>query len=233
MKRKIFEKILAIGSVIVAIVFVLVLLITMFGGIDATEFNNQLVQGLFVSLGVVYLLLAAGIIAYQFIDSDAVKEIVINSHKQTSTKASAAVIKKIAKKHIATVEGVKCSRVIISLTEYGVRLKVGIKVVDKEIQEVAALLKCMLEDVYYEILGYRFYAIDFKVLSLKSTYSSDMSSVEEKAKEELVKQKEEDEEAAKLQLEKAQKETEELQEIESQDEVELKDNAAPVEEEKE
>ncbi|MDD4839658.1 MAG: hypothetical protein PHE93_03170 [Clostridia bacterium] len=189
MKKKIFEKILAIGSALVAVVFVIVLLVTMFGGIDAAEFKNSLVQGLFISLGIVYLLLSAGSIAYQFVDSDAVKEIVINTDKQTSTKATSGVIKKLAKQHIATVDGVKCTKVVISLTDYGVRLKVGIKVVDKEIQQVAAVLKCLLEDVYYETLGYKFYAIDFKVLSLKSTYASDMSDIEEKAKENVEAQK--------------------------------------------
>ncbi|HKL93975.1 MAG TPA: hypothetical protein VJZ69_01670 [Clostridia bacterium] len=199
MKKKIFEKILAIGNTTVALVFVIVLLVTMFGGIDAAEFNNSLLRGLFTSLGIVYLLLATGSVVYQFVDTDAVKEIVINTDKQTSTKATATVIKKIAKQHIATIEGVKCTKVVISLTEYGVRLKVGIKVVDKEIQEIAAVLKCLLEDVYYETLGYRFYAIDFKVLSLKSTYASDMEKIEEQAKENVEAQRL----ASKAALEKA------------------------------
>lgn len=208
MKKKIFEKILAVGNATIALVFVVVLLVTMFGGIDATEFDNSLLRGLFVTLGAVYILLAAGSIVYQFIDSDAVKEIVINTDKQTSTKATSAVIKKLAKQHIATIEGVKCTKVVISLTEYGVRLKVGIKVVDKEIQEVAAVLKCLLEDVYYETLGYRFYAIDFKVLSLKSTYASDLEKIEEQAKETIEEQKE----ASKVALEERERIQEETEE---------------------
>jgi hypothetical protein len=219
MKRKIFEKILSIGNVLIALVFVIVLLVTMFGGIDAAEFNNQLVQGLFMSLGVLYLLLAGGTVAYQFIDTDAVKEILISSDKQTSTKASALVIKRLAKKSIATIEGVKCTKVVISLTEYGVRLKLGIKVIDKEIQEVAALLKCLLEDVYYETLGYRFYAIDFKVLSLKSSYTSDMSKIEENAKEEVERQRAIAEQKAKKELENVQNAIDDIENADKKDEI--------------
>ncbi|MDD7398299.1 MAG: hypothetical protein PUG65_02895 [Firmicutes bacterium] len=184
MKKKIFDKVLSIASMIIGIIFIIVLLITIFGGFNQDVFNNDLVKGLFVALGVVYIFMSVGALFYTFSDSDAVREIVINSDKANNTKLSASVVKKMVRNNVKTVEGVKCQKISLILTEYGVKLKVGIKIVSGNVQEKSVYLKCLIEDVFYKTLNYRFYAIDFKISSLKTEYVGADDSLKDRAKRE-------------------------------------------------
>ena len=70
------------------------------------------------------------------------------------------------------------------MTEYGVKLKVGIKIVSGNVQEKSVYLKCLIEDVFYKTLNYRFYAIDFKISSLKTEYVGADDSLKDRAKRE-------------------------------------------------
>ena len=56
--KKNLEKIFASCSIVVAIILIMVLVVTAFGGIEATEFESKLVQGLIVTLAILYLVLA-------------------------------------------------------------------------------------------------------------------------------------------------------------------------------
>ncbi len=59
MKKKIFDKVLSIASMIIGIIFIIVLLITIFGGFNQDVFNNDLVKGLFRSALCIFLCLSA------------------------------------------------------------------------------------------------------------------------------------------------------------------------------
>ncbi|MGN0796156.1 MAG: hypothetical protein ACI4MT_04290 [Christensenellales bacterium] len=184
MRKKIFDKVLSVASMIIGVIFIIVLLVTIFNGFEPEVFNNDLVKGLFVALGVVYLAMSVGALIYTFSDNDAVREIVINSNKVSSTKLSAAVIKKMVRKNVKTVEGVKCQKISLILTEYGVKLKLGIKISSGNVQEKSVYLKCLIEEAFYNALGYKFYAIDFKISSMKIEGVQADDELKNKAKKE-------------------------------------------------
>lgn len=184
MRKKIFDKVLSVASMLIGIIFIIVLLITIFNGIKPEVLNNDLVKGLFTALGVIYVGMSVGALCYTFSDSDAVREIVINSNKLSSTKLSASVVKKMVRKNVKTVDGVKCQKISLILTEYGVKLKVAIKITSGNVQETSVYLKCLIEDAFYKTLGYKFYAIDFKISSMKIENVQADDALKDKAKKE-------------------------------------------------
>lgn len=183
MRKKLFDKVLSVASTLIALIFVVVLLVTIFGGIDVKDFQNTLVKGLFLAFAAIYLATSIGAMIYVFMDSDALKDVILNSENGSNTRSSSAVIKKIVKKSMAEVEGVKCQRIGLVSTEYGVRLKVAIKITGREIQQTGIYLKCLLEDMFLKTLGYKFYSIDFKISSLKTDYVPKKEAIEDKAKQ--------------------------------------------------
>lgn len=185
MKKRVFEKILTIVSIILTLVFAGVLLTTIFGGIDVAEFDNSLVRGLFVILTALYVVAAVLIIVNLFSDNDIVKEIAVNRDRTGSTKATAGIIKKLAKKYIKTVEGVKCGKITLVMTEYGVNLRINIKLDDKEIKDTTTYIKKLLDDVFDTTLDYRFHSIDFKVQQLKSQYQPPVSEIRAETEKEI------------------------------------------------
>ena len=61
--RKNIERILGAASIVIAFVLTVILLVTVFGGIEQSEFDNNLVKGLFITLAVLYFVLAGGLLA--------------------------------------------------------------------------------------------------------------------------------------------------------------------------
>lgn len=190
--KKIMQKIFATASVIIAVVLILILIVTAFGGIDFEEFENSLVRGLFVTLGILYLVLSAITLVMTFVNDDAVKEIVLRSEKEGVSKASVSVVRKLVKNTCASVDGVKCGKIAIISNEYGVRLRVAIKIVDKDVVETETYVRTMLEDAFYGALGFRFHAIEIKVTALQPAYKVNQADVAEKV-EEILKANEEQE----------------------------------------
>lgn len=178
--KKIMQKIFATASVIIAVVLILILIVTAFGGIDFEEFENSLVRGLFVTLGILYLVLSAITLVMTFVNDDAVKEIVLRSEKEGTSKASVSVVRKLVKTTCSSVDGVKCGKIAIISNEYGVRLKVAVKIVDKDVVETETYLRTMLEDAFYGALGFRFHAIEIKVTALQPAYKVNQADVSEK-----------------------------------------------------
>lgn len=189
MKKRIFDRILSVVGIILAICFAAVLLATIFGGIEYKEFDNSLVKGLFVAMTVLYLVIATLTVINLFSDGDVVKEIALDRSRSGSTKATASVIKSMTKKYIKTIEGVKCTKVTLILTEYGVNLRINIKVRDLEIKETTTFIKKLLDNVFDTTLDYRFHSIDFKVQTLKSNYAPPEEKLREETQKEVIEQK--------------------------------------------
>lgn len=185
MKKRVFEKILAIIGIVLAIVFAAVLLTTIFGGIDYQEFDNSLVRGLFIILSVIYIIVSALSLINLFSDNDIVKEIAVNRDRTGSTKATSSTIKSLIRKHLKTIEGVKCGKISLVLNEYGVSLRINVKMNDVEIKETTTYIKLLLDNVFETTLDYKFHSIDFKVQKLKSNYQPPAEELKEEAESEV------------------------------------------------
>lgn len=238
--KKNLEKIFASCSIVVAIILIMVLLVTAFGGIDAEEFDSELVRGLLITLAVLYVALSVVSLVLIFINSDVVKEITIRQDKGGIARVSVGVITKLVKNTCKEVEGVKCQKVALVNNEYGVRLKLNVKVVDKDVIEAETYIRTLLEDVFEGEFGFRFSSIEIKVTALTPKYKADHEAVQAKVDERLAQIKAKSEEACETlaiegeseaeqetieeqeQVEETQEEVqEEVQEIESDDAQEL------------
>ena len=62
--------------------------------------------------------------------------------------------------------------------DYGVRLKVNVKIVDKDVVEVETYLRTLLEDMFFGEFGFKFESIEIKVMVLTPTYKSDKAAIE-------------------------------------------------------
>ena len=176
--RKSFEKVFVLASVVVAVILIMVLIVTAFGGIKTEDFDNNLVKGLLFTLGVLYIVLAIVATVLVFINSDVIKEVTLRSEQGGSVKVSVAVISNYVKNACAEVEGVKCKKVGLVSDEYGVRLKVNLKVVDKDVIEVETYLRTLLEDLFLNEFNFKFNSIEFKITALVPKYKADKEAID-------------------------------------------------------
>ncbi len=176
--KKNIEKILASAAMIIALVLIIILLVTAFGGIKQEEFDNDLVKGLFITLGILYAVLAGGALAMLFLGSEAVREITLRSEQGGNCKATLGVIRKLVKETFADVEGVKAGKVSLIVNEYGVKLKVAVRITDRDLFETEVYLRTLLEEVFKGALGFRFHAIEIKVTALQSRFKPDKDKVQ-------------------------------------------------------
>lgn len=209
--KKNMEKILATASIIVALVLIMILLVTVFGGIEFSEFDNKVVRGLMVTLGVVYFILAAASLTLIFTSSDIAKEIVIRSKQEGSVRASVGVVRKLVKSTCADIDGVQCRKINIYTNDFGVHLKVNIKITDKNVEETEAYVRTAIEEQFIGALGFKFNSIEIKVTELKPKYVLDKAEVARKSEQRLSEMKKENaavdsdkEEAEAVEQEKAQ-----------------------------
>lgn len=201
MKRNL-EKIFTSASIVVAVILIMILLVTVFGGIKAEEFDSQLVRGLMITLAILYLVLASIALTMMFINSDVIKDVVVRTERGGSVRVSSKVITKIVKNACADMEGVKCKKVTLVQDDYGVRLKVNIKVVDKDVLEVEAYLRLLLEDMFMGEFGFRFETIEIKVMVLTPKYKPDAEKIEALKTEKVAQIKAQQEAEAKAAEEK-------------------------------
>lgn len=176
--KKNIEKILASAGLIITLVLIVILIVTAFGGIEQSEFDNQLVRGLVITLSVLYLVLAVSSLTMLFLGSDAVREITLRSEQGGSCKATLGVIRRLVKETFYGLEGVKTGKVTLIVNEYGVKLKVAVRITDRDVFETETYLRTLLEEVFKGALGFKFHAIEFKIVSLQARFKPDKDKVD-------------------------------------------------------
>lgn len=222
--KKNLEKIFASCSIVVAIILIMVLVVTAFGGIDANEFDSKLVRGLIITLAILYLVLSIISLVLIFVNSDVVKEITLRQEKGGSVRVSSNVITKFVKNTCKQVEGVKCQKVALVSDEYGVRLKTNVKVVDKDVLETETYLRTLLEDVFLGEFGFKFSSIEIKVMALTPNYKADQAEVQAKVEKKLAEMKAQDEKNAQNeQSEENVENVESVENAESAEQAEVQD----------
>lgn len=190
--KKNLEKIFASASIVVALILVMVLIVTAFGGISTEEFESQLVRGLLITLAVLYLVLSVTALVLMFVSDDVVKEITLRSEQDGSVRVTVGVVNKMVRKACNEVEGVKCQKVALVTDEYGVRLKVNVKIVDKDVLQTETYLRTLFEDVFMGEFAFKFHTIEFKVTALAPKYKADPALIEQKVAQRLEQLKSEE-----------------------------------------
>ena len=197
--KKNLEKIFASCSIVVALILIMVLVVTAFGGIETKEFESKLVKGLVLTLATLYIALAVVSLVLIFVNSDVVKEITLRQEKGGSVKVSSSVITKLVKNTCKQVEGVNCQKVSLVSDEYGVRLKLNVKVVDKDVVEAETYIRTILEETFLGEFGFRFSSIEVKVMALTPHFKVDQADVNNKVEKKLEELKAEQAAASKAQ----------------------------------
>lgn len=187
--KKNLEKIFASCSIVVALILIMVLVVTAFGGIETQEFESKLVKGLVLTLATLYIALAVVSLVLIFVNSDVVKEITLRQEKGGSVKVSSNVITKLVKNTCKQVEGVNCQKVSLVSDEYGVRLKLNVKVVDKDVVEAETYVRTLLEETFLGEFGFKFSSIEVKVMALTPHFKVDQADVNEKVEKKLAELK--------------------------------------------
>jgi len=190
--KKNLEKIFASCSIVVAVILIMVLVVAAFGGIEPDEFNSKLVRGLIITLAILYIVLAIVSLVLIFVNSDVVKEITLRQEKGGSVRVSSQVVSKFVKQTCKQIEGVKCQKVVLVTDEYGVRLKLNVKVVDKDVVEAETYLRTLLEDVFLGEFGFKFSSIEIKVMALTPKYKADAADIQSKVEAKLAQMKAEE-----------------------------------------
>ena len=217
--KKNLEKIFASCAIVVAIILIMVLVVTAFGGIDATEFDSKLVRGLIITLAILYLVLSVITLVLIFVNSDVLKDITLRAEEGGSVRVTAQVVTKFVKTTCKQIEGVKCQKVALVSDEYGVRLKVNVKVVDKDVLESEMYLRTLLEDVFLGEFGFKFSSIEIKVMALTPRYKADQADVQAKVEKKLAEMKakeEKTEQEAQPEESEQQAEEVELEQVQSE-----------------
>ncbi len=183
--RKNIERILGAASIVIAFVLTVILLVTVFGGIEQSEFDNNLVKGLFITLAVLYFVLAGGLLAMLFGASDAVKEITLRSEQGGSCKATLGIIRKLVKESFRDIPGVKTGKVSLVVNEFGVKLRVSVKITDRDVFETETYLRTLLEETFAGALGFRFHAIEFRVVEFRAKFKPDAEKIDAEVREKV------------------------------------------------
>ncbi|MBO4554260.1 MAG: hypothetical protein J5713_00625 [Clostridia bacterium] len=230
--KKSFEKIFVLASVVVAIILIMVLVVTAFGGIKQEDFDNNLVRGLLFTLAILYLVLSVVAVVLVFINSDVIKEVTLRSEQGGSVKVSVHVIAKYVKNACAEVEGVKCKKVTLVSDEYGVRLKADVKVVDKDVIEVETYLRTLLEDMFLNEFNFKFNSIEFKVTALVPKYKADKEEIDAAVLKKLeeIKAEKHEEDAVSEEVEAANEEAANEEAVEEAEDAEVAEDVEAVEE---
>ena len=183
--RKNIERILGAASIVIAFVLTVILLVTVFGGIEQSEFDNNLVKGLFITLAVLYFVLAGGLLAMLFGASDAVKEITLRSEQGGSCKATLGIIRKLVKESFRDIPGVKTGKVTLVVNEFGVKLRVSVKITDRDVFETETYLRTLLEETFAGALGFRFHSIEFRVVEFRAKFKPDTEKIDAEVREKV------------------------------------------------
>ena len=170
--KKVLDKIISITLGVISLFFVVLMLVTTFGGLEQADLDNNVVKALLITLGVIFALLTALEIAVSFRDDEKLNAVLLYKDRESSTKATVAVVKKTAKRVAKTIKTeAKVGKVqIISDDAGNTRLKVDVKILTDRTEETSTKLRAILIESFKKIFGIEFSSIDFRVIQSKSAY---------------------------------------------------------------
>ena len=132
-----------------------------------------------------YFVLAGGLLAMLFGASDAVKEITLRSEQGGSCKATLGIIRKLVKESFRDIPGVKTGKVTLVVNEFGVKLRVSVKITDRDVFETETYLRTLLEETFAGALGFRFHSIEFRVVEFRAKFKPDAEKIDAEVREKV------------------------------------------------
>ena len=189
MIKRNLEKIFTTAAVVLAVILIAVLIVIVFGGIPAKDLDSKLAKGLILTLGIIFVLLAGTSLAFIFMNNDAIKEITLRTNTSDKTRVSLPAVRKMIKTTCAQIEGVKCKGIKLTVSDYGVKLKVAVSVVDKDVEQVEGYIRNLIADVFDKALGFAFSAIEISITKFVPSYQPNVQEILAKSDAELAEKK--------------------------------------------
>lgn len=169
--KKIFDKVITITLGVISLFFVILMLITAFGGLETADFDNEIVKALLITLGIIFAVLTGLNVWVAFQDNEKLSSILLFKDKESATKATVGVVKKTARRVTKKIEEARIGKIQIFADENGnARLKVDVKLATDATMDTVTKLRAILIDTFKNIFGIEFAAIDFRVVKSKNAY---------------------------------------------------------------
>ena len=151
--KKVFDKIISVTLGVVSLFFVLLMLVTAFGGLQQVDLDNNVVKALLITLAVIFALLTAFQVAISFRDDEKLNAVLLYKDKESSAKATVAVVKKTAKRVAKVMKAeAKIGKVQIVSDDAGnTRLKVDVKILTDRTEETSIKLRAILVESFKNI----------------------------------------------------------------------------------
>ena len=182
--KKIFEKVVTITLGVISLFFVIMMLVTAFGGLELNDFDNSIVRALLICLAVIFAVLTGLAVFAAFQDNEKLSSVVLFKNKESATKATVAVVKRTAKRVIKDIPEAKLTKVQIVADDNGnVRLKVDLKLSTDATMDVVTKVRATLIDTFANIFGIEFASIDFRIVKSKNSYVPSAAAVDKRVAE--------------------------------------------------
>lgn len=182
--KKIFEKVVTITLGVISLFFVIMMLVTAFGGLELSDFDNSIVRALLICLAVIFAVLTGLAVFAAFQDNEKLSSVVLFKNKESATKATVAVVKRTAKRVVKEIPEAKLTKVQIVADDNGnVRLKVDVKLATDATMEVVTKVRALLIDTFANIFGIEFASIDFRIVKSKNSYLPSAAAVDKRVEE--------------------------------------------------
>ena len=182
--KKIFEKVVTITLGVISLFFVIMMLVTAFGGLELSDFDNSIVRALLICLAVIFAVLTGLAVFAAFQDNEKLSSVVLFKNKESATKATVAVVKRTAKRVVKEIPEAKLTKVQIVADDNGnVRLKVDVKLDTDATMEVVTKVRALLIDTFANVFGIEFASIDFRIVKSKNSYLPSAAAVDKRVEE--------------------------------------------------
>lgn len=182
--KKIFEKVVTITLGVISLFFVIMMLVTAFGGLELNDFDNSIVRALLICLAVIFAVLTGLAVFAAFQDNEKLSSVVLFKNKESATKATVAVVKRTAKRVVKEIPEAKLTKVQIVADDNGnVRLKVDVKLATDATMEVVTKVRALLIDTFANVFGIEFASIDFRIVKSKNSYVPSAAAVDQRVAE--------------------------------------------------
>ena len=182
--KKIFEKVVTITLGVISLFFVIMMLVTAFGGLELSDFDNSIVRALLICLAVIFAVLTGLAVFAAFHDNEKLSSVVLFKNKESATKATVAVVKRTAKRVVKEIPEAKLTKVQIVADDNGnVRLKVDVKLATDATMEVVTKVRALLIDTFANVFGIEFASIDFRIVKSKNSYVPSAAAVDQRVEE--------------------------------------------------
>ncbi|MGI6136704.1 MAG: hypothetical protein ACOYEE_02740 [Christensenellales bacterium] len=182
--KKTMEKIISVALAVISLFFVILILVTMYGGISMDDLSNKLVRALIFIMFGAFMLLSGFNIWATFIDDEKLSDVLLFKDRESATKATVGVVKKTAKRVCKQVEEARIRKVILHSDASGnISMNIAIKVTSDETMDVITKVRALLIETFSEVFGIEFASINFKVVKSKNTFVPTDKDVDAKVKE--------------------------------------------------